>query len=166
MLIIKVTKEFEPVIDIFITSNNDIDVEKSRVKSFDGSTEIIALIIATIASPAVLNKIIDLIDTLIEQYVEVQKENHRYEEAKIREANRHEEEKIREVNRHKEEKIRETNRHKEELNKQNMNQITVIQKKDDYDVSVLLKLPASNDDVAKLREKCLEQLELTNKMEE
>ena len=155
MLIIKVTKEFEPVIDMFITSNNDIEVEKSRVKSFDGSTEIIALIIATVASPAVLNKIIDLIDTLIEQYVEVQKENHRYEEEKIREANRHAEE-----------KIREANRYKEELNKQNMNQITVIQKKDDYDVSVLLKLPASNDDVAKLREKCLEQLELTNTMEE
>lgn len=143
MLIIKVTKEFEPVIDTFINSNNDIGVEKSRTKSFDGSSEIIALIIATVASPMVLNKIVSLIDTLITQYVEVQKENHRHEEEKIREANRHE----------------------EVLNKQNMNKITVIQKKDDFDVSVLLKLPDSNTDVETCRKNILEQLEFTNRTE-
>lgn len=143
MLIIKVTKEFEPVIDTFINSNNDIGVEKSRTKSFDGSSEIIALIIATVASPMVLNKIVSLIDTLITQYVEVQKENHRHEEEKIREANRHE----------------------EVLNKQNMNKITVIQKKDDFDVTVLLKLPDSNTDVETCRKNILEQLEFTNRTE-
>lgn len=118
MVIISVSKDFEPILDEFICNNPDIELKKSKSKNFSGSTEMITLV--TIITPIIIPEITKLVGTLLELY--------------------------KEKNRHEEESIKEKNRHEEELLKANMAQINIMQKNDDFDSEVIIHLKAGEQD--------------------
>ena len=118
MVIISVSKDFEPILDEFICHNPDIELKKLKSKNFSGSTEMITLV--TIITPIIIPEITKLVGTLLELY--------------------------KEKNRHEEESIKEKNRHEEELLEANMAQINIMQKNDDFDSEVIIHLKAGEQD--------------------
>ena len=147
MIVINVTKEFEPIIDEFIKDHPDMEMEKSSSRNFGGSTEIIALV--TIITPIVIPEITKLISVLLDTYKEMSKEK-----------NRHEEELIKEKIRHREELLKEKNRHNEETAKIHMAQMTITQKHNDYDSQVLVHLSdgENNPNIQALMAHCMKEI--------